>query len=245
MIKLIIADDELHIRRGIATSIPWNDHGIEVVGEVSNGLDGMHLMETVDPDIVITDVRMPIMDGLEFAKAIFNKSPSTKVLILSGYANFAYAQRAIEFGVVEYLLKPFGAKELLEKVLRICEKYFSIPIEEYSYNRIINSAINYFRMHFSEQIALRDVCAFIQVSESYFSRLFKQETGENVINWINRYRVEKAKELMWQNPRYKVYEVAELVGFNDYKYFCKNFSRYMGISPKKYIVGKLTNGNKV
>jgi two-component system response regulator YesN len=246
MIKLLIADDEPHIRRGIVTSIPWYEYGIEVVGDVSNGMDGLRLVKTFCPDIVITDVRMPVMDGLEFAKAILCESPRTKVLILSGYANFAYAQKAMEFGVIEYLLKPFGAKELLEKVLHICEKYFdSRPEEniESRYNRIVVAAINYFRIHYGEQITLKDVCVLTQVSESYFSRLFKRETGENVINWVNRYRMEKAKELMRRDHGYKVYEVAEMVGFRDYKYFCKNFSRYTGMSPKKFLMGKQT-GNK-
>lgn len=240
MIKLLIADDELHIRRGIAASVPWADHGVQVVGEAADGLEGLRLTEEHRPDVVITDVRMPRMDGLELAEKLRERFPAVKVLLLSGYADFAYAQQAIRLGVTEYLLKPFGAEELLEKVLAVCGG--SSGEKAAGYVRIVAEAIAYLEAHYAEPVSLRDVCGHVEVSESYLSRLFKQQTGENIISWLNRYRVERAKEHMRRGWGGKIYEIAELSGFREYKYFCKNFKRYTGMSPKKYMMRGIEEG---
>ena len=235
MIKLLIADDELPIRRGIAASVPWADHGVQVVGEAADGLEALRLAVEHRPDVVITDVRMPLMDGLEFAEKLRERFPAVKVLLLSGYADFAYAQQAIRLGVTEYLLKPFGAEELLEKGLAVYAGSSGGTAAE-GYSRIVAEAVEYLETHYAQPVSLREVCGHVELSESYLSRLFKQETGENIVSWLNRYRVERAKEHMRRDRGAKIYEIAERSGFREYKYFCKNFKRYAGMSPKKYMM---------
>jgi two-component system, response regulator YesN len=122
MIKLLIADDEAVFRKGLLTSIHWNLYGIHVVGEAKNGQEALEKALTLQPDIILIDIRMPIMDGLSAAKQIRDKLPLAKIIILSGYDDFDYAKQALHIGVNDYLLKPFGADELLELMMRLKEK---------------------------------------------------------------------------------------------------------------------------
>jgi two-component system response regulator YesN len=118
----MIVDDEPFIRKGIITSIDWQAYDIEVVGEASNGKEALTKALELKPHIVLTDIRMPIMDGLEFSKLLKEQLPGTRVVILSGYDDFAYAREAVRLGARDYLLKPAGAQELISLVLKLKEE---------------------------------------------------------------------------------------------------------------------------
>lgn len=114
MIKVFLAEDEMLIRRGIKNSIDWAKHGYEFVGEASDGELAYPMILKARPDILITDIRMPFVDGLELSKMVKQALPDTHILILSGYNEFEYAKEAIHIGISEYLLKPVNAARLLE-----------------------------------------------------------------------------------------------------------------------------------
>lgn len=112
MIRVLIADDEKRIRDGLSATIPWGDLGMEVVGTAAHGEAALALARETRPQIILTDVRMPRMDGLEFLKQAKAFLPRVKVVILSGYDDFTYAQQAVKLGVSDYLVKPVGAGEI-------------------------------------------------------------------------------------------------------------------------------------
>lgn len=118
MIRILIVDDEIVIRKGIITSIDWESMGMSIAGEASNGREGYEKAIALKPDIVITDVRMPVMDGLELTKLLKENMPDVRVVIISGYDEFKYAREALRMGVNEYLLKPIGADELIKIMLK-------------------------------------------------------------------------------------------------------------------------------
>ena len=122
MINMLIVDDEIIVRRGIKTAIEWSSYGICIVGEAKNGKEALEKALELQPHIVVTDVRMPIMDGLEFARNLKEALPNTKIVILSGYDDFEYAKQAIRINVDEYVLKPFGSEELLNLILKLKNK---------------------------------------------------------------------------------------------------------------------------
>ncbi|MFB9277513.1 response regulator [Cohnella cellulosilytica] len=122
MMKLLLADDEPTIRKGIRTSIDWERYGMEIVGEAANGSDALALALRTKPHIVLTDIRMPIMDGLELARRLKTELPDTRIVVLSGYEDFSYAKEALRIGVQEYLLKPVGADELVALLRRLREE---------------------------------------------------------------------------------------------------------------------------
>ncbi len=119
--RILLADDEEEVRKGIIRKIEWERLGFEVVGDAENGEDALEKIEQLRPDVVMTDIRMPYMDGLALTARIRQKYPSMKVLIFSGYDDFEYAQQAIKLNVTEYILKPVNGEELTEILSRVRE----------------------------------------------------------------------------------------------------------------------------
>lgn len=119
MVKVFLAEDEFTIREGIKKRIAWEENGFQFVGEADNGETAYSQIREERPDILITDIRMPFIDGLELSRRLRRDLPELKILILSGYDNFSYARQAIQIGVAEYLLKPVTAGRLLESLLEI------------------------------------------------------------------------------------------------------------------------------
>ena len=120
MLKVFLVEDEYVVREGIK-NIDWNAHGYEFCGEASDGEIALPLIRKAQPDIVITDIKMPFMDGLELAGQIRKEYPDIEIIILSGYEEFGYAQEAISLGVSKYLTKPIGAQDLLKEMDEIRE----------------------------------------------------------------------------------------------------------------------------
>jgi Response regulator containing CheY-like receiver domain and AraC-type DNA-binding domain len=121
----MLVDDEPIVRKGIRTSINWSSYGIEIVGEAPNGMAALEKALELKPHIVITDIRMPLMDGLQLSENLRKELPDTQIVILSGYEDFAYAKRALRIGVNDYLLKPVGEKELVSLLLKLKEELAS------------------------------------------------------------------------------------------------------------------------
>lgn len=119
MYKLLVVDDEYYIRDCVATTIDWNKIGIEVIGTAIDGADAKKKVEQLSPDIIITDVRMDNMDGLELAETLRREHPMTKVIIMSGYDDYEYMKKALETKVFSYILKPIRAAELLDIVKNV------------------------------------------------------------------------------------------------------------------------------
>lgn len=117
--KILIVEDDFVVRQGIRFSFEWEKYGLSICGDAANGKQGLELAKSLNPDIIITDIRMPIMDGLEFAEKILDINPEAKIIILSGYDDFSYAKKAIHLGVYDYLLKPIDADELLKCICRL------------------------------------------------------------------------------------------------------------------------------
>lgn len=123
MLKIFLAEDEIVMREGIRNNIAWQEEGFEFVGEASDGELAYPMIQKLKPDILITDIRMPFMDGLELSRIVKQELPDTSILILSGYGEFDYAKEAISIGVEDYLLKPVTSAQLLEAIRRIAEKF--------------------------------------------------------------------------------------------------------------------------
>lgn len=119
MYKVFLADDEVVIREGIRTSFPWDSSGFALVGEAPDGEIALSLMQEIKPDILITDIRMPFMDGLELSRRALASLPWLKIIVISGFDEFTYAREALMLGVKEYLLKPISAQELEQALRRV------------------------------------------------------------------------------------------------------------------------------
>lgn len=121
MMKVIITDDEIQVRKGLRMKVDWEEEGFQIIEEASNGQEAFELLQNLNVDLVITDMRMPIMDGIELAKRCHQGFPKVKVIVLSGYSDFEYVRNSMREGVKDYLLKPIAPDELV-KVLRKIRK---------------------------------------------------------------------------------------------------------------------------
>ena len=122
MLKVFLVEDEVVVREGIKNNIDWQGHGYEFCGEASDGELAFSLIDKLRPDIVITDIRMPFMDGLELSRLIKEQMPEIEIIVLTGYGEFEYAKEGIRIGIAEYLLKPISGDDLLAHVDKLAEK---------------------------------------------------------------------------------------------------------------------------
>ncbi|WP_373229296.1 response regulator [Cohnella sp.] len=123
LVKLCIVDDIRSVVDMISNKIPWSDCGIEVVGSAMNGEEGLKVIEQSQPDIILTDIRMPKMDGLEMTRRIVELLPHSKIIILSAYTDFEYAQKAMQYGALDYVKKPFSIDDIVKVVLKAKEAW--------------------------------------------------------------------------------------------------------------------------
>ncbi|WMJ87127.1 response regulator [Anaerocolumna sp. MB42-C2] len=137
MIKIFLVEDEIVVREGIKNNINWVENGFLFCGEASDGELAYPLIQKAKPDIVITDIRMPFMDGLELSRLIKKEMPMVKIIILSGYGEFDYAKEAINIGITEYLLKPINGANLLSSVKGIAEIIKKEQEEKENYNKFL------------------------------------------------------------------------------------------------------------
>ncbi|MFV0363570.1 MAG: response regulator [Suipraeoptans sp.] len=122
MYTVIIADDEFELRQSLLENIDWNRLGFEVVGEATNGMEALELVEELEPDLLLTDIKMPFVSGIELAREASRIRPAMNIAFLSGYDDFEYAKEAIQYNIISYLLKPLSGEELSNELLAIREK---------------------------------------------------------------------------------------------------------------------------
>ena len=119
MYSVLVVDDEIRQREAVIKSVAWEKAGFSVIGDAENGIEALELLEKLEPDLILTDIKMPLMTGLELASKVREIRPATKLVILSGYDDFEYAQEAFKYNVIRYLLKPISASELSEEFIKI------------------------------------------------------------------------------------------------------------------------------
>ncbi len=248
MTKVMIVDDEKYVRMGIKNETDWSLIGCEVVGEASNGEEALEIAAETRPDLVISDIRMPRMDGLTLAEKLLERYPDVKVIFLTAYDEFEYARKAVRLGASDYILKPFGEGELEASVQRLLHLHPNTPAdlketeetlvplkqkEEIS-NRYVLQAIEYIEKHYPESdFSIAGLADSLGLSEGHISRLFKSETDTGINNYLTRYRIRRAMDCL-KDMQVKVYEVAEKVGYQDIAYFSNTFKKLVGRSPSDY-----------
>jgi len=241
--KVLIVEDEAPIRDWISYTVKNISEDFELIGSASNGREAYNLSLKIKPDVIITDIKMPIMDGLELSKRIKEIMPEVFIVILTNFAEFNYAKEAIGFGAYDYLIKSeIRPKEIKELLFRIDEKIKGneLPTKtsqnnknevKKRYSKTIEKSLRYIEENYKNHISLIDVARHIYLSHEYFSRLFKEEVGENFSTYLTVYRMNKAKELI-KGTDMKISQIAMEVGYSNPGYFSKNYKKYMGVSPE-------------
>lgn len=246
MLKVLVVEDEELIRKGIVLTVDWKKLNCSVVGEASNGEEGLKEAEKCRPDLIITDLKMPKMDGLEMVRQLREKGNNAYVMILTAYDSFTYAQSAIRLGAVDFLLKPFHDGDLENAVLRLQKRVKAknsiqkedniivLGISKSDKSKYVSEAMDYISDNYNNSdLAIGDIARHMEISEGHLIHLFKKETGCTLLNYITQYRTEKAKILL-SDYKARVYEVAEMVGYKDNTYFSSTFKKIVGVTPSEY-----------
>ncbi len=251
MYKVVIIDDEPIIVAGLSRAINWSRWGCSVAGYAYNGAEGLEVIKKERPHIIISDIRMPEIDGLTMIAALKSEFPYMQISILTGFRDFEYAKKAITLGVSRFLLKPSKLDEVEEaidamvanlnelskshpEILGEGEEEADVDCEDSPANSfIVNNALDYIREHYAEKIKLVDVADKIYVSQWHLSKLINKYTGSNFSEILNGIRIEQAKILL-NDPTLKIYDIAEQVGFSDITHFSRVFKKMEGISANEY-----------
>jgi len=244
VLKLLIADDEKVIRESIAECIDWESLGIRSAACCANGIEALEACLDELPDIVLTDIKMPGLNGLELIGHIQKFDRHVEIIILSGFREFEFAQKAIALGVRRYLLKPIEEAQLLAAVIdakQALEK--RAPVNTFQRvttvkdNELISSVIDYVEANLSDsELSLKRIASqHVYLNPDYLSRLFVQTTGEKFSHYLNRTRIEAAKRLMLKGED-KIGLVAEKVGCgHNPRYFSQVFKKYAGVMPSDFL----------
>ncbi|MGB4587989.1 MAG: response regulator [Clostridiaceae bacterium] len=252
MLKIIIVEDEDIIRNGLVHTIDWLSMGCVVIADAANGQEGLKKILELSPDIVISDIKMPIMNGIDMIKSAMDKI-KFKSLLLTSYAEFDYAKKAIELRVSDYLLKPVSEEKIKSSIEKVNRELLGTRKIEESLRKndenanILNNYLlgdsgkNYYvkislekiRDHFAERISIELVAEELGVSASYLSRKFKETTNHTFLELLNEHRIQQSVKLL-STGRFRVSEIGEKVGFNEYKHFYAVFKKYTGLTPSDF-----------
>ena len=348
MYRLVVIDDEYIVVQGIKALLSRLKLDYEVVGAAYDGIQGLEVIRNEKPDVVITDIRIPGLDGLSVIEAAKDECPDTSFIVISGYSEFAYAQRALTLGVKDYIDKPVTAEKLKNALARVesgwakiryeddkkaqanrekfqeldqtfeggvrsittgdagsfreysrqaiaCLKELYPDVQDFrrefykhlcvlsdvliesqkqvergslvsfqemekcetmeqiqaygegvlsdiskhltadqtgSRHRVILELLTYLDEHYNQDIGLSELADRVGMSTAYLSVLFKTEVGTSYVKYLTDLRIKKAKKLLQDG--YKVHEVSELVGYNNYRYFCDIFKKHEGMTPNEY-----------
>ena len=234
MTGVILADDEEHIIRRLRAQIMWEEWGLELLATASAGKELLSQIERYHPQIVVADIVMPVMTGLDVAAKVKRLNPEIHFILTSAYADFAYARTAMQLGLDDLLPKPIIRAELRNALKKALRELNGQPGEKETENsQAIRMVKEYIQMHYEEKLSLESVADQVYFSAAYLSRLFKQETGQNFKDYLTKVRIEEAKRLL-KEECLNISQIADSAGFANSKNFSRVFREETGQTPSEY-----------
>lgn len=237
---VLLVDDEHFLRQSLRRRFEETADDFRIIAEASNGEEALRALEDHDIQVVITDIRMPVMDGLELAMKIREKHSGILTVILSGYAEFEYARTAIQHGVTDYLLKPVSAEDLAGTLATLrtrLQEMYELP-DEAAASRLgakesVHKAIRYMQDHYMEDIDIGTLADSLGFHSAYLTRLFNRYVGETPLKYLTGIRIEEAKKLL-RDSSLSIADVGERVGYPDQFHFSKTFRKATGMNPSAF-----------
>ena len=248
--RILIVEDEDRTRLGLKKLIGSIDVSCQVIGTARDGREGKKLIEQLKPDLVITDIKMPYMNGIEMIEYFRKENSPCLFILLTGHADFEYAQKAIKLHVTDYLLKPLtkkDVKDLLDRVKPQLQLFSQKEIQKrvdqgrdnekgtfQSESRAVQYIIDKIREQYQNCICLESLAADLHLTPEYLSTLIHKELGRTFSSYLKQIRIEKAKELL-KHKSLLVSEVAEAVGYSNSRYFCRVFKEHTGMTATEFL----------
>ena len=245
MYRVLIAEDEIIVREWLKKRVRWEAHGLVLCGEAANGQEAFEVYEREKPDIILTDIRMPVLDGISLLKEIRKRDKRARLLILTCLDEFELVRQALKLDVTSYILKLTSEPDEIERELVKAREFLldydgvTEPMEvdnRGSQNPRLDAALEYIAKHYAENISLQEISDYVGVTPNYLGKLFLKYCNASFTDELNKFRIEKAKSLL-DTTSCRVYEVAEQVGFMNTTYFFRVFKKYEGCTPNEYRSG--------
>lgn len=235
-LRVLLVDDEIIIREGFKRLFDWEAHDCEVIGEAADGMEALAQIDDLQPDIVIMDINIPVMNGLKVIQMSKIKHPEMAFVIVSGYDDFSYCREALRLQITDYILKPVNYQEFGTCIdnlkISMFENRTTEETDEQEEHTILG-IVRYMQEHLTEEISLNVLAEEFHLSASYISQLFKNEIGVNFLVYLTNIRMEQAKKLLLSTPL-SIAEVSERSGYGDYRVFTKAFKKSEGVTPSQY-----------
>lgn len=250
--QVYLVDDEPWALVYLDKVVKWEDLGFEVKGKFENSVEAFDQAVCDPPDVIFIDIRMPEMDGLSFMRKALEAGLTCRFVVVSGFAEFCYAQEAIRMGVVyDYCLKPIAGDKLtallnrlyqtLEEQGRKQEKREKIPMAE---NPVFQELLVYMHDHFQNKLVLKELAEKFHLNANYCCALFNKETGGSFSEYLTAIRMKEAQRLL-SLTTLSLEEIAGQCGIQDYYYFNKVFKKYSGMTPAQYRREKINRGKQM
>lgn len=235
-LRVLLVDDEIMIREGFKRLFDWEAHDCQVVGEAADGMEALAKIDSLDPDIAIMDINIPIINGLKVIQLARIKHPDTAFVIVSGYDDFSYCREALRLQITDYILKPVNYEEFgtcIDNLKIALFRRQSSKTEDLQEERTITGLTRYMQEHLAEEVSLSVLAEEFHLSAQYISQLFKNEIGVGFLTYLTNIRMEQAKKLLLSTSL-SVAEVSEKSGYGDYRVFTKVFKKSEGVTPSQY-----------
>ena len=258
MYKLVIVDDEQIIRNGLK-QLNWSECDVEVIAEAKNGIEATEIIDSMEFDILLTDIKMPGRNGIDVSKHLYQTNKKAKAILLSGYGEFDYAKQALSAGVFDYILKPSTAREILEVVGRACDaikeekekedKVADLEDKVSKFNEVlgaekvvgsnsnknndIQNILKYIYEHYTEQLTLAKLAEHFHFNTVYLSAYIKKKTNYTFLEILTSVRMHHATQLL-NTTHLKNGEIGRMVGIYDERYFGQVFKKIYNVTPYEY-----------
>lgn len=252
MITALIVEDESRIRNGLLKHIPWSTCQVDEVRTAEHAEEAFALCKEFHPDIILSDIRMPGMDGVELCRRLRASYPDSQIIFVTGYAEKEYLKAAIDLHVVSYVEKPIQIPEVTRAVAMAVEavnkargydrtfltELIREGIEDAELKgnggMVVRNIQEYIATHYSDKdLSVKVLADTVYLTPNYLNNLFKKATGYTVGQYLLDIRMEAAMRLL-RDPEYRLYQIAAMVGYEDADYFTKVFKKRLGMTPTEY-----------
>ena len=204
-LRVLLVDDEIMIREGFKKLFDWEAHECVIVGEAADGMEAITKIDKEQPDIVIMDINIPIINGLKVIQLSRVKYPSMAFVIVSGYDDFSYCREALRLQITDYILKPVNYEEFGSCIDRLKISLYNNEVKEkpvVKKERVITGITKYMQEHLSEDVSLHILSEEFHLNSQYISQLFRNEIGVNFLTYLTNIRMEHAKNCCF-HPRFR------------------------------------------